>query len=303
MSLAGSNDTEKLIDLASKPYKQQAVWFLNAYWKQFAEQEAERLWKFTHDHAELDQAKKGEGCALDEFQAHRFLEINQETLTVTQMRDKLREVGVEKVRLVPFIHFLIFRYKVDWHELVNAAQGDNQEEVKKAQQMLVEVQAAFEEVRRTAEEAAAREVEAKAAQKELEAALAELKAQEDAYNRKTEELKRASEEGGLVSRNKAKNELAQHLGEDPLPLRRAKITTEAAVKKAEKAANAAEEARVAAEAALQEAERRVAEAQAYLDEVKSKPGSAQGALWWLDRELHEARAYLPTSKGGYKKQK
>ena len=58
-----------------------------------------------------------------------------------------------------------------------------------------------------------------------------LQEQEDAYARKTEELKQKSEEGGLVSRNKAKNELAQHLGEDPLPLRRAKITTEAATKK------------------------------------------------------------------------
>ena len=64
----------------------------------------------------------------------------------------------------------------------------------------------------------AREEELAAAKAELEAALAELKAQEDAYNSKTEDLKRKSEEGGLVSRNRAKNELAQHLGEDPLPV-------------------------------------------------------------------------------------
>ena len=50
----------------------------------------------------------------------------------------------------------------------------------------------------------------------MEAALAELKAQEDAFNQKTEELKRKSEEGGVVSKNRAKNELAQHLAEDPL---------------------------------------------------------------------------------------
>ncbi len=40
-----------------------------------------------------------------------------------------------------------------------------------------------------------------------------------------------------MSRNKAKAELAQHLAEDPLPLRRAKITTEAAHKKADKVIN------------------------------------------------------------------
>jgi len=86
----------------------------------------------------------------------------------------------------------------------------------------------------------------------LEAALAEVKKQEDAYNAKTEDLKKKSEEGGVVSRNKAKNELAQHLAEDPLPLRQAKITAEAAVRKAEKATKAAAEAK---ELAIADAEK------------------------------------------------
>ncbi len=45
---------------------------------------------------------------------------------------------------------------------------------------------------------------ARAVQRELEEALAELKAQEDAYNGKIKELEQKSEQGGLVSRNKAK---------------------------------------------------------------------------------------------------
>jgi hypothetical protein len=65
-------------------------------------------------------------------------------------------------------------------------------------------------------------------------------------------LKKKSEEGGVVSRNKAKNELAQHLAEDPLPLRQAKITAEAAVRKAEKATKAAAEAK---ELAIADAEK------------------------------------------------
>merc|ERR1712014_464771 len=95
--------------------------------------------------------------------------------------------------------------------------------------------------------AKAAEEEARAAQAELEAALKELKEQEDAYNSKTAALEKKSEEGGVVSRNKAKAELAQHLAEDPLPLRKAKITQEAAVKRAERASNAAAAAREAAE--------------------------------------------------------
>eukprot|EP01090_Pellita_catalonica_P002691 TRINITY_DN12264_c0_g1_i1.p1 TRINITY_DN12264_c0_g1~~TRINITY_DN12264_c0_g1_i1.p1 ORF type:complete len:404 (+),score=162.31 TRINITY_DN12264_c0_g1_i1:50-1261(+) len=110
------------------------------------------------------------------------------------------------------------------------------------------------------DDAKAREEELRAAQSELEAALAELKAQEDAYNNKTADLKKKSETGGIVSRNRAKNELAQHLGEDPLPLRRAKITQEAAVKKAERATTAAADARAKATAAAAEADKRAAEA-------------------------------------------
>jgi len=101
--LSGSNDKEKLDDLTSRPHKDQAVWFLNAFWEvwsppprpllwlmppkknsspqEFGE-EAEKLWKFVHKAAELDEGKRHEGSDLDEFQAHRFLEHFHETLTV-----------------------------------------------------------------------------------------------------------------------------------------------------------------------------------------------------------------------------
>merc|ERR1719359_1744062 len=181
---------------------------------------------------------------------------------------------------------------------------------------------ALEAVKATASAAAKAEVDAinaenaaKQAKAELEEALRALQAEEDAYNKKKAELKRKSEEGGVVSRNKAANELAQLLAEDPLPLRRAKITQEAAVKKAERAikvaadavvtaaaaVDAASAARIEAEQAVDDATKRVDEAEAYLVEVKSKPGSAAGALWWIDRELHEQKKYLPTSKGGISK--
>jgi len=115
---------------------------------------------------------------------------------------------------------------------------------------------------------------------------------------------------GVVQRNKAKNELAQHLSEDPLPLRKAKLTTEAATKKAEKARIAAGLAQIAAEKAKDEAleraefsrqkalemESKFAEAERYLEELRSRPGGGQGALWWIERELHEAKKYMPKRK-------
>ena len=148
--------------------------------------------------------------------------------------------------------------------------------------------------------------------------------------------KSEDESTGVVSRNKAKNELAQHLAEDPLPLRQAKITAEAAVRKAEKATKAAGEARTkaeadavkageartqaeadakaaeasradaerakaAADAAVDAAEAAVAEAEAFLAEEKKKPGNSHGSFWWIDRELHEKKKYMPMRKGGISK--
>jgi hypothetical protein len=286
-TLPGANDKEKLDSLTALNHKEQAVWFLNAFWNSVGETNAEQVWSFKQKFDELDSEKRAEGSTLDEMQAHRFLETIKETLTVQAMREKLRSTGAiaGQIRRVPLTHYLIMKYNVDWHDLVNAVLGD-MEEIRKAQQKLDEVQAALREAEQ-------REQESKQAKRELDAALKDVKDQEDARNNKTAELQKKSEEGGLVSRNRAKAELAQHLAEDPLPLRKAKITLEAAVKKADKAA-------IAAEAAVEEARVKFDEAQAYLEKVK-KGGSPKGALWWMERELLEARAYLPKSKGGYNK--
>ena len=170
-----------------------------------------------------------------------------------------------------------------------------------------------------------------------------MQREEDAYNNKTADLKAKSETGGAVSMNRAKNELAQHLAGETLPLKKAKITAEAAAKRNERAVNAAATARQSAEAAAreataarqaadadanaatqarQEAERRrhasaeakaaadaaltraeeaLAEAEAFLEVVKKTAGGGKGALWWIERELHEQKKYLPTSRGGIAK--
>jgi len=316
--LRGADDREKLKDLATRSYKAQAVWFLNAYWDTIGEPNAEKIWTYVEKIVKFDLQKGAEGNEVDELQMHKFLENLQETLTVRDMRDLLRSKGAigDTFKMIALIHYLVYRYEVDFHELVNAPQGDNKEELEQAQRMLDEVSKALKiadskaqaakaalqkakseeadakakesdakakeadakskeaaakakeaEAKASAEKARAaeqdaktkeqesksKEQEAKAAQVELEAALAELKAQEDAFNNRTDDLKRKSEEGTVVAQNRAKNELAQHLSSDPLPLRKAKITQEAAVKKADKTTKAAAEARVASEAAAVEA--------------------------------------------------
>jgi len=289
--IPGDSVEEKMQNLIKMTYKEQAVWFLNCYWEEWGDQEGERLWSYVQKCNELDLENHENGNGLDEMKAHVFLESFDETLTVRALRAKLRETGAigqnERPKIVPLAHYLLFRYNADWKRVCNSIMGDNQAELAKAQEMLAEVQSLYKE-------AAAREQDAKKAAAELKAALDDLHAQEAAYNNKTEELKKKSEQGGIVSRNKAKAELEIHLSEDPLPLRRAKLTTEAAKKKADKAADAATAAREAAEA-------KVAEAEAYLEEIRNQSGSAQGSIWWIERELHEAKKYLPESKGGIRK--
>jgi len=317
MALSGSTDNEKLLDLCNRTYKDQACWFLNAFWDAFASKEAERIWGYIKKCSELDLDKHNDGNALDEVKAHKFLESFGETLTVMAMREQLRGTGAiaqnDRPKFVPITHYLLFRYQVNWHTLVNT-KGDNQAEIQEAQRLLDQVTSAFVESDKQANlarqaEAKARHEEApfKAAQEELEAAVADVKKQEDARNAKTEQLQRISEEGG-VKGNKARNELAQHLAEDPLPLRKSKITLEAARKKAEKArapfeaaTKEAEAARQKAEDALEQTRRRVEEAEAYLEEVKKKPGTPHGSIWWLERELEEQKKFLPERKGGVKK--
>jgi len=368
------------------------VWFLNAFWEDFMESDAEKCWNFVEQCVKIDNSGAA-GNELDELEAHRFLEKADEAHTVLEMRSQLRKTGAigqtERPKAVPLSHYLLFKYHSHsnklFHDLVTRSQGDNSKQIEEAQAKLDAVSAAFEEAATTAaaadaslqtaqrneaaakaaeteavasaEAATVREAEAKksadalavkeeelrASQAELEAALAEVKKQEDTYKAKTDLLTKKSEEGGVVSRNKAKNELAQHLAEDPLPLRQAKITAEAAVRKAEKAtkaaaearavadedsaratearaaavadANAAKQARAAAEesraaaeadkaaadAAVDAAQDAVAEAEAFLEEQKAMPGCAHGALWWIDRELHEKKKFMPMRKGGIAK--
>jgi len=198
-------------------------------------------------------------------------------MTVLEMREALRGTGAipkdGRPKDFPITHFLLARFKTDWHALVNATQGDNQAEIERCQKLMKEIQDSIPELQKS-------EAEAKLA-------AAEQKRQQQIYDDKTAELTRKTTEGGVVQQNKAKAELAQHLAADPLPLARAKITAEAAAKRAEKAVTTAQ--------------RKVEEIEKQLQELMLKSGSAAGSLWWISRELHEAKQFMPMTKGGRSK--
>jgi len=332
--------------VCQKPYNHQAQFFLNAFWQEFGSK-AEAIWVHWIKIKELDllqykglpEGKKPEnyteGNALDEFWSHKFLESIGKTLSVVEFRQEFKKIDANCDKNMGLIEFLLWEYKQTVDELMRRPQGGETAELIKAKAMLADVETRFKVAQTALDQASVTETKAKqtkeaavasaneatksaeaaaAAAAEQQAAVDALKSQESAYNSKTAELQAKSEAGG-VSGMKAKNELAQHQAEDPLPLRKAKLTAEAAAKKtdkanqtaqaaresaerdrisAENAAVAAEKARLAAEEAVREGEKALAAAEEYLEEQKSKgTGETHGTFWWMDRELAERKKFMP----------
>jgi len=313
MSRVDASYKDKFHALTSKTFREQATWFLNGFWAD-VEKEAESVWKQVHLAQTIDHMHKETGNELDEFQAHRFLEQLGETLTVKDMRQKLRDIDIDFNQRMALIEYLIFKHKKTVKQVCDAPQGGETKELERAQQLVAEAEKALELVQKKLEEekkalAAAREAEeaANKAEYEQKTALAELKRQEDAVKSQLAGLEQKMNDpsGTTVTKGKAKQEYEALKGEDPLPLRRAKITQEATVRKFERARKFAQEQRKkaedstdAVEAAKADASKRLDEALAFLEAEKKKPGARYGDLWWLSRELEEKKKYMPLSKGG-----
>uniref|UniRef100_A0A7S2RY24 TolA protein n=1 Tax=Mucochytrium quahogii TaxID=96639 RepID=A0A7S2RY24_9STRA len=380
-------DFERLKELNHRTYKEQAVWFLNAFWNvgpNFCEdaEEREKVWTFAQKCEQLDP--KGEqGNELDELKAHILIEQIEGAVTVANMRQALRKVDIDFNKMVSLTEFLVFKYNVSWQELVNAPQGNHDDqnrlvqaantlenakttleesekqqkialenerestcaakEATEKQQSCVQAETRAKEKENVAKEAAelanseeskamllesaatasekeavnaeteamqneaaaretestavnseeeathresdALEAEAKARAQESEsleketkavqieeeatqaeekqkqaqalvlAAVDEITKEEEAFNSKCRELENISQDisKGMVRRNTAKNELAQLLSKDPMPLQKAKILEQAALRKQQRATNKAKDARLAATAARDEA--------------------------------------------------
>lgn len=292
-----------------------------------------------------------EDSDLDEFKSHRILEIMGETCTVVALRKRLKELDIDNNKRMAISEFLLDKFQKTPQELVDSPQGmvdpaklaAAEEACTKASNALdqasADAEAAAEAVKvskaaadasavakETADAALAKAQEAeaavKAAEAELQAALDEITALEEAKATLIAKCEKIIEDPdtGAVKRGRAVQEKEQALAEDPLPLRKAKITQNAALKKvtkarkiaeeetakADAAATAAAEAKVAAEQAAADAEvakgkadeakvaaeAAFADAQAQLDELKKGgTGAPMGKLWWMDRVLQEKKKF------------
>jgi len=344
-----TDQTQKLTNVMKQNHAQQCQFFLNAFWHE-CKSHGEDIYVYWQKMIDLDKqqfkalctANKAsgdwvQGSLLDEFWSHKFLESLGKPMSIVEFRQEFKKIDQNFDKQMGMIEFLVWKYNLTVAELLARPQGGASAELEKAQQLFQEVEETFKKAQAALDTASAAEAEAKqrqatatksaeeaqrtaneaaAAAAEQQAAVDALKAQEDAYAQKTKELTAQSETGG-VSGMKAKNLLAQHLSEDPLPLRKAKLTAEAAAKKtdkankvaqaakeaaendrqkAEAAANQAEQDRLAAETAVEDGQKAMEAAEKYLEEQKAKgTGKTEGTFWWLDRELAEKKKYMPKS--------
>jgi len=303
MATKDAEAMKKFTELCKLKYKDQAVWFLNGYWGDGVNSgEAAKVWNHVKKFVELDLLstdRKGEnGNELDQFWSAKFLEDVDTAMPAMARKEALRSIDHDSNGKMSAIEYLVWKYKKGVRETVEAPQGDNTEAIRKAQQALDK---ALEQMTDCETKLAAQkqaEAQLKAAEKELEAAVADLHQQEESYRTQVEKLETRTKDASLstVQKSKAANELAQLKGEDPLPLRKAKITQEAALRKVQKQKQACEAAIAELEAAYVKLEKNLAEAQIELDNIKNKPGGGKGAIWWMQREMFELDDRLPKAK-------
>jgi len=293
-------------ELVTKPFSEQAQWWLNGFWNQGAEAEKDKIWTTTHVFMEVDTgqpmlygkrvADYKEGNDLDEFKSHVCLEKLGEVLTAIDLRKRLKAIDVDANNRMSLTEYLLDKYKKTPQAVVDAPQGTLD------RSLLDAAQAKCDEAQNKLDAAAEAkrlcdiaEAPLKKANEEVAAVVAEIAALEKAKADKLAELNGIINDGavGAVKKGKATQEKAQLESEDPLPLRKAKITQEAALKRVEKARAPFTAATEAAEAARAAAEQAFQEAKAYLEELAKKGGTPHGTLWWMARVLTEKQKFMP----------
>jgi hypothetical protein len=204
MSRIVLSNLDRFSNAAKRPYVQQAIVFLNAYWNEF-EDKTDDIYEYLQGFKKLDFADAG--CDLDEFYSHKFLETCGETLTALELRNALREIDVNQDHRMSLLEYLIFKYHKTVDELIaDSPKGsiddldyvpnpEQQQQLLKAKEALAAVQAEIAKI-----------------------------------EKQRAELEAKSKLGG-VRGNMAKQELFALLNNDPTELNAALITAEAAVRR------------------------------------------------------------------------
>jgi len=266
-------------EIVTKKYSDQAIWFLNGFWEEL-EPHAESVWKWVELFTELDQDKKGDGCELDEFWSHKFLESLGKTMTVIEMREKFRAIDVDFNKRMSLIEFLSYQFKKSIQQVIDAPQGDNKEEIDAAQAAVEAAQNAVDEMvkrlaeaTRTAEAAEAAAAEATARSEEANAAAEEATRTSEAANAAAEEATRAAEEARQAADEATRAAEAAAAADEEASAKAADASAKADAAKA--AADAAEAAAAPYRAAVAENEKALEELHKQEEAYKQKKESLE----------------------------
>lgn len=82
-------------EIKQKMYKDQAIYFLNAYKDNYNLEKCEAVWQMHKKCAELDDLKEDGNCLSNEVSAHRVLEYSGSPATTTDLRNFLMQVNGE----------------------------------------------------------------------------------------------------------------------------------------------------------------------------------------------------------------
>jgi len=251
-------------ELTAMTHTEQAIWWLNGFWEEGAEQERENIWTIAHLLSEIQTGVKKrygkrtieapEGCDVDEMQAHVFLEKLGETLTVRALRKRLENLDVDNNKRLALLEYLLAKYDKTPLAVINAVQGEGvpKEELDAASDQLAALQEQFARVTDALEAATAAAEQARLNKEAADAAAAQARADEEAAT--------ASKNAADAAAAKAQKEEADAVEAEALAKRKAEESVAAAALAAEKAKTAA-----AAEAELRAAEAELAAAVAEVE--------------------------------------
>jgi hypothetical protein len=191
-------DHEAFKEIVNKTHTEQAIWFLNGFWEDGLEAEAEKVWEIVHLVLEVQLDRKvrygrkldtyEEECDLEEHKAHRLLEMMGETQTVVALRKRLTALDIDNNHRMAVTEFLLDRYKKTPTQVIESPQGSVDPRKLAAAQEACD--AAIEAYQKAADEAKA----AAAALKASQEAAAEAAASKEAADKAQVEAEKAADD-------------------------------------------------------------------------------------------------------------
>eukprot|EP00461_Guttulinopsis_vulgaris_P002627 UN02628 len=116
----------KIKEVTSKTYRDQAIFYLNAFWNDStkpASEEAEQVYQLINDFSKEDHIKGKNGNELNAVQAFNVLQRRGQTLTALELKAQLRKVDIDANGEMALAEYLLFINNRDPIAFVTNPQG------------------------------------------------------------------------------------------------------------------------------------------------------------------------------------